>query len=479
MFPPTTKDEAVSDSYDWISGSFASDPLGGDLKSFEDTLRCQICADWLKVPVITPCSHTFCSECIRSSLRATTMLRRVSQCPSCKEAVDERQLLYNKALEDTVKSFRGFRDSLMDRVVRRQNGPSIGDDRLSHLNGRDGGAPKSKKRCSPSSANAAGGAAVKSELPHKAPPLMQNLPVASLRKLMRKEGLSENGSKSEMMARMRMFIDIYKSQRDLNGVLGANQMTVEMIRLEVRKREKQMREEAMKDKHDGKGSDSRHLQKLHSSALKPSDSEEAESKSKSYEKFDKKFNAGFKDMIQQLREKESKRKKEKGRGKGGDGDGGEGDRNCAEGGVRESSSPGASSVVTSEACRAGEEEEEPPLGFTNSNRDEDQEGAGSAETAPVTPGVKRPKKTFALQPLNGGLASESPLPPPAILAKPVEPTNVITIEESMDESPSTRFKPSIIGPWECTYCTFINTVNTNPNANCSMCGNKRKIPKVK
>ncbi|GMH55149.1 hypothetical protein TrRE_jg1252 [Triparma retinervis] len=108
------------DEYTFISGPLQEDPLGSSLKDFEDCLRCPICHSFLSIPLMTPCSHTFCSTCIRSSIRlSVAALKGKSSratCPVCREDVDERKLQPAKNMVNIVSKFKGIRKQLVDRL---------------------------------------------------------------------------------------------------------------------------------------------------------------------------------------------------------------------------------------------------------------------------------------------------------------------------------------------------------------------------
>ncbi|CAP67409.1 uncharacterized protein PODANS_1_24110 [Podospora anserina S mat+] len=91
----------VSDSTDWLGTPLAS------LKSVEEALRCHVCKDFFTTPMLTSCSHTFCSLCIRRCLTAD------SKCPLCRKTVDLSKLRGNGALREAVEAFRGVRDSIL------------------------------------------------------------------------------------------------------------------------------------------------------------------------------------------------------------------------------------------------------------------------------------------------------------------------------------------------------------------------------
>ncbi|KAH7376580.1 hypothetical protein B0T11DRAFT_22731 [Plectosphaerella cucumerina] len=100
----TTQD--VSDPTDWHGT-----PLAG-FAAVESALRCQMCKDFYKTPMLTTCSHTFCSLCIRRALATD------GQCPLCRTKALESQLRNNWALEEAVVAFSEARQAALDYAKR-------------------------------------------------------------------------------------------------------------------------------------------------------------------------------------------------------------------------------------------------------------------------------------------------------------------------------------------------------------------------
>ncbi|PTB71002.1 DNA repair protein rad18 [Trichoderma citrinoviride] len=88
-----SSDDNVPDSTDWLST-----PLSG-FAAVEAALRCQVCKDLYKTPMITSCSHTFCSICIRRALSND------GKCPMCRASEQELKLRSNWSMEETVEAF--------------------------------------------------------------------------------------------------------------------------------------------------------------------------------------------------------------------------------------------------------------------------------------------------------------------------------------------------------------------------------------
>ena len=91
----------VSDSTDWLQTPLAS------LAPVESALRCQVCKDFFDTPMITSCSHTFCSLCIRKCLTDD------GKCPACRSADQELRLRRNWTVEELVDAFRNSRSSIL------------------------------------------------------------------------------------------------------------------------------------------------------------------------------------------------------------------------------------------------------------------------------------------------------------------------------------------------------------------------------
>lgn len=91
----------VSDSTDWLQTPLAL------LRPVESALRCQVCKDFFDTPMITSCSHTFCSLCIRRCLTDD------GKCPACRAADQELRLRRNWTVQELVDAYRDARSSVL------------------------------------------------------------------------------------------------------------------------------------------------------------------------------------------------------------------------------------------------------------------------------------------------------------------------------------------------------------------------------
>ena len=92
----------VSDSTDWLSTSLPA------FSALDSALRCQVCKDFYDTPMITSCSHTFCSLCIRRCLSND------GKCPACRALDQASKLKRNWTVEEVVDAFRSNRQSALE-----------------------------------------------------------------------------------------------------------------------------------------------------------------------------------------------------------------------------------------------------------------------------------------------------------------------------------------------------------------------------
>lgn len=102
---------AIADSTDWLTT-----PLSG-LTAVESTLRCQVCRDFYKTPMLTTCLHTFCSLCIRRSLAND------GKCPLCRAPDQESKLRWNGAMDDVVDAYVRTRGAVLAFARNTHEGP--------------------------------------------------------------------------------------------------------------------------------------------------------------------------------------------------------------------------------------------------------------------------------------------------------------------------------------------------------------------
>ena len=91
----------VADPSDWLNTPVSQ------LGPVEATLRCQVCKDFFNTPMITSCSHTFCSLCIRRCLTTD------GRCPSCRTQDQEIKLRANPIVQEIVDHFRTARPKVL------------------------------------------------------------------------------------------------------------------------------------------------------------------------------------------------------------------------------------------------------------------------------------------------------------------------------------------------------------------------------
>ncbi len=92
---------SVPDSTDWLSTQLAA------LMPVEQAFRCHVCKDFYTSPMITSCSHTFCSLCIRRCLSID------GKCPLCRATDQESKLRGNWALREAVDAFCKARSGVL------------------------------------------------------------------------------------------------------------------------------------------------------------------------------------------------------------------------------------------------------------------------------------------------------------------------------------------------------------------------------
>lgn len=106
--------ENVTDPTDWNSSQIP------DLTDLDSLLRCFICKEFLRAPVMTGCNHTFCSQCIREYLITN------SHCPLCDSEQYESNLKRVIQLEEVVLCYSKVRPTLLhclklpEKVVQKR-----------------------------------------------------------------------------------------------------------------------------------------------------------------------------------------------------------------------------------------------------------------------------------------------------------------------------------------------------------------------
>ena len=113
----------VSDPTDWNNTAL---PF---FAQYDAGLRCQVCKDFFTSAVITACSHTFCSLCIRRCLGAD------GKCPTCRTTEQEVRLRRNVAVQELTDAFVASRPEAL-KVAQAKRSMSASPDSSHGSSGR-------------------------------------------------------------------------------------------------------------------------------------------------------------------------------------------------------------------------------------------------------------------------------------------------------------------------------------------------------
>ena len=80
------------------------------LSQLDSLLRCHICKDFIKVPVLTPCGHTFCSLCIRGYIDVK------ARCPLCLNELRESMLRGDILVNEVILCYKSLRRELIEKL---------------------------------------------------------------------------------------------------------------------------------------------------------------------------------------------------------------------------------------------------------------------------------------------------------------------------------------------------------------------------
>ncbi|KAJ5690629.1 Postreplication repair E3 ubiquitin-protein ligase rad18 [Penicillium macrosclerotiorum] len=116
----------LPDSTDWLDTPLSL------LAPLESSLRCQVCKDFFDNPVITSCSHTFCSLCIRRCLSTE------GKCPTCRSGDQELKLRRNWLVQEILEAFQTARQPTLALAKKEAARLASGEEQSRH--------PEPKKR---------------------------------------------------------------------------------------------------------------------------------------------------------------------------------------------------------------------------------------------------------------------------------------------------------------------------------------------
>lgn len=74
--------------------------MSEDTLPLRQDLTCPVCQGIFQDPVLLPCTHSFCRECLKKSRQFGN-----KTCPVCREGFEEGQAIQNRALSDASTSF--------------------------------------------------------------------------------------------------------------------------------------------------------------------------------------------------------------------------------------------------------------------------------------------------------------------------------------------------------------------------------------
>ena len=263
----------ATDEYMWVDlqkqqGCNKNSQLCNNMKDLEVMMRCSICCNLMsskRIPVsIAPCYHTFCSECIRNSLRISvaTTVKRLALCPVCRTNIPDfakvskhsQVFVPNKSVEEIVRHFEMVRKPLAQALMKNgkdddHDSPESNDDIKSEavesyrdkkrrkiicnedLNNKSSGSGDEQSNHTSISNNA-----VRSVSLTKRQPLASvhygSLKRSKLRELCAKYNLSTAGNEKQLKERHLEFITLHNADCDATYPRSYSELAAEVARRE-------------------------------------------------------------------------------------------------------------------------------------------------------------------------------------------------------------------------------------------------------
>ncbi|KAG6853439.1 hypothetical protein C0991_004364 [Blastosporella zonata] len=92
---------------------FPPQSVAPGLRELDASLRCNICGEVYDGPVTLNCGHSFCSQCIRSSLAEK------QECPTCRKTAIEGHIRPNSVVEEIISNWNISRPYLLDLIKQK------------------------------------------------------------------------------------------------------------------------------------------------------------------------------------------------------------------------------------------------------------------------------------------------------------------------------------------------------------------------
>lgn len=70
---------------------------------FHQELICSVCRDIFRNPLVLPCSHSFCGECLQGIAKPSG-----NRCPLCRKSFAEGQAIPNRVLSNICQAYARF-----------------------------------------------------------------------------------------------------------------------------------------------------------------------------------------------------------------------------------------------------------------------------------------------------------------------------------------------------------------------------------
>lgn len=102
-------DNQISDASDFVHTRIPK------LSQLDTLLRCHICKDFLKVPVLTPCGHTFCSVCIREYINVQ------AKCPLCLTELRDSMLRSEFLVSEIIDTYKSIRSDILEIIQKPED----------------------------------------------------------------------------------------------------------------------------------------------------------------------------------------------------------------------------------------------------------------------------------------------------------------------------------------------------------------------